>query len=169
MSSGLWAPVGPPLNLGLMEYVHIQTMVPLSVYSSTQWWGKVVAGIICSVHLFHLHQPLQAPRTSLHPFCRLHAICQAVFWGPLLCTTDGTFQLISFLAPDQYDDVCSPRLVLSSARRWTDISHMNGTTLHFYALPVGPLPIHPSGVSVWNAGCSQHGKRSHSRNEVITS
>ena len=48
MSSGLWAPVGPPLNLGLMQYVHIQTMVPLSVYSSTQWWGKVVAGVIYS-------------------------------------------------------------------------------------------------------------------------
>lgn len=95
MSSGLWAPVGPPLNLGLMEYVHIQTIVPLSVYSSTQWWGKVVAGVIYSVHLFHLHQPLQAPRTSLHPFCRLHAICQAVFWGWLCLSLLKAFETIA--------------------------------------------------------------------------
>lgn len=145
ISSGFRAPDEPPLMRPL-QCMYIQTTVSRSVYS-TQWWRKVVASVIYSVHL---HQPLLAPRASLHPFCRLHAICQAVFWGHLYLSFLNAFETIalchwadlsnklSSLIPNQYGYICSPRLILNSARRWTDISYMYGTILHFHALHWAP-------------------------------
>lgn len=52
MCSWLWPPDGPPLTLGLVPCVHIETMVSLFVYS-TQWWRKEMAGVIYPVQLLH--------------------------------------------------------------------------------------------------------------------
>ena len=46
------------------------------------------------------------------------------------------------------------------------IPYINGTTL--LALKMASSAVLSSGGSMWNAGCSQHGESSHSKNAVIT-
>lgn len=160
MSSELWALDDSPRTLGFVSYMYFQTLVPLSI-NSTRWWGKVVAGVIYLAYLPHPpHQSLLAPGSSLHPSCRLYTICQAVLWrwlclSPLRISEtialyqQQNFQLIFSLSPNKYDDVLSQ----VGLKPWQKInfSYMNGTTLHFLALPVGPSPIFPLSGTVWNA------------------
>lgn len=149
MSSGLWNPDGPLLTLGFVPCVHIQTLVTHPI-NNIQWWGKVVAGVIYLVYLLFPQPTLLAPRASLYTFCRLHAICQVVFWVWPCLSLLRAFEMITLHDQQNFavnilsclQSLWLSQVGLESSRRWRDffLHEWNNSSS---CLANGPLAYSP--------------------------